>query len=102
MEGSKTLVLENTHKMLGQIFWNGRFECIDLHETEVNYRFQFRDNASTSMRVIWIEVGKFGKWDDEDQKWYYRIQDHKHYVSADWFTFDNAIETFGKQLEQYK
>jgi len=102
MEGSKTLVIDNYQKMVGQMFWKGRFHCSHAHETEVNYRFQFTDNKSKSVRVIWIEVGKFAKWDAQDQKWYYRINDNDHYVSADWFTFDNAIKSFGERLKEYR
>ena len=101
MEGSKTLVIDNYERMVGQTFWNGRFQCSNVHETEVNYRFQFIDTESPSVRVIWIEVGKFAKWDDEDQKWYYRIQDNRHFVSADYFTFDNAVKAFGERLKEY-
>jgi len=101
MEGSKTLVIDNYERMVGQTFWNGRFQCSNVHETEVNYRFQFIDTESPSVRVIWIEVGKFAKWDDEDQKWYYRIQDNRHFVSADYFTFDNAVKSFGERLKEY-
>jgi len=101
MEGSKTLVIDNYERMVGQTFWNGRFQCSNVHETEVNYRFQFIDTESPSVRVIWIEVGKFAKWDVEDQKWYYRIQDNRHFVSADYFTFDNAVKAFGERLKEY-
>jgi hypothetical protein len=101
MEASKTLVIENYQKMVGQIFWNARFVCSQAHETEVNYRFQFKDTESPSVRVIWIEVGKFAKWDAQDQKWYYRIQDNRHFVSADYFTFPNAIKAFGERLKEY-
>ena len=102
MEGNKTLILENARKMVGQKFWSGRFTCIDFHETEVNYRFQFRDNQAKAMRVIWIELSKFGKWDTHYQKWMYRINGYEHYVSADWFTFDNAIKSFGERLKEYR
>jgi len=54
MEASKTLVIENYQKMVGQIFWNARFVCSQAHETEVNYRFQFKDTESPSVRVIWM------------------------------------------------
>ena len=101
MEGSKTLVIDNYERMVGQTFWNGRFQCSTAHETEVNYRFQFTDTESPSVRVIWIEVGKFAKWDVEDQKWYYRIQDNRHFVSADWFYFINAVKSFGERLKEY-
>jgi hypothetical protein len=101
MEASKTLVIENYQRMVGQTFWNGRFQCSQAYESEVNYRFQFTDNESPSVRVIWIEVGKFAKWDMADQKWYYRIQDNRHFVSADYFTFDNAIKAFGERLKEY-
>ena len=101
MEASKTLVIENYERMIGQTFWSGRFQCSYAHETEVNYRFQFTDTESPSVRVIWIEVGKFAKWDMADQKWYYRIQDNRHFVSADYFTFDNAIKAFGERLKEY-
>ena len=102
MEGSKTLVIENYERMVGQTFWQGRFKCSQAYESEVSYRFQFRDTESPSVRVIWIEVGKFAQWDVEDQKWYYRIQDNQHYVSADWFTFGNAIKAFGERLKEYR
>lgn len=101
MEDSKTLVIENYERMVGETFWQGRFQCSQAYESEVNYRFQFTDTESPSVRVIWIEVGKFAKWDVQDKKWYYRIQDNRQFVSADWFTFDNAIKTFGEKLKEY-
>jgi hypothetical protein len=102
MEASKTLVIENYERMVGHTFWNGRFVCSQAHVTEVNYRFQFKDTQAPSLRVIWIEVSKFGKWDMADQKYYYGIQNRNSYISAEWFTIDNAIKTFGKELENYK
>ncbi len=100
MEDSKFLIIENANKMIGTSYWNVRFTCINVVETEANYRFQFSDFDNKN-RYIWIEVGRFARWDDGDKKWYYRIQDNRHFVSADYFTFDNAIKSFGERLKEY-
>ena len=100
MEDSKYLTIHNYYKMIGTTYWDVRFTCKNAIETEVNYRFQFSDSNKPGT-YIWIEVGRYAKWDVQDQKWYYRIQDNRHFVSADWFTFDNAIKSFGERLKEY-
>jgi hypothetical protein len=95
----KILIIENSNKMVGQMFCNGRFTCLQVQKTEQNYRFQFNDSKKAHT-WLWVEIGRIPKWDTEDQKWYYRVQDNNHFISADWFTFDNAVTIFTKQLER--
>ena len=99
------LKIKNVNRLVGVQFWNGIFVFTSAHETDTNYRFQFQDTRSNSLKVIWIEVSKIGRWDGEDNKWTYslnypNIKSH-HLVTAEWFeSWENAMNTFGEALKQ--
>lgn len=93
------LVIVNIDKMIGHEYKRGRFLCTKALETDTAYRFQFADNDSKSLRFIWIEVNRNGRWDTQDQKWYYQLNypgvGGGHYVSADYWQFPpNVQKTF--------
>lgn len=97
------LVIKNIHKVIGDVYQT-RFVCINAVETDVNYRFQFRDNGYTNSRIVWVEVNRNGRWDVEDKKWYYPLNYPNvgggHWISADWWgdmknvklTFDEVFK----------
>ena len=53
------LKIHNTKRMVDTEFWNGRFRCLQVHETDTNYRFQF-DDVQIPNRYVWVEVRKDG------------------------------------------
>lgn len=97
------LHITNYNKMKGYKFWNARFICTNVVETDTNYRFQFEDTDSLSKRYVWIEVNRIGKWDVAENRWSYKLNYTKcptHIVSANYFEdFNNAINTMGMALK---
>jgi hypothetical protein len=98
------LNIENYTKPIGWGFFNGRFTCIDAIETDTSYRFQFKDNQSPTLQILWIELNRNGNWDVEDKKYYYvlnYLNSNGHYVSADWFNnIGNVMNAFGEGLKK--
>jgi hypothetical protein len=100
------LTIQNYTKGIG-IQLHGRFVCTKAEETPTNYRFQFRDDGSPQLRILWIEVGRRGVWDVGDGgNWTYRLnylnQTHSiHIVTAKWFEKkENVLKTFRDCLER--
>ena len=96
------LKIHNTNRMVGTEFWNRRFKCLQVHETDTNYRFQF-DDAEVPNKYIWIEVSKFGSFNTKCDEYEYRLNYAKcpsHTITAKWFEdWDNTIKTFGSALK---
>ncbi len=100
------LTIQNYTKVIGTKLHQDRFVCTYVQETPTNYRFQFKDNGSTQLRMIWIEVSRIGEWDaDDGGNWTYRLNypnlKHSiHIVTARWFgEKENVIKTFSGCLE---
>jgi len=95
------LKIHNTNRMVGTEFWNRRFTCLQVHETDTNYRFQF-DDADIPNRYVWVEVRKDGIMDG-DGDWIYSLNYMRcngHLVTAKWFgDWENVINTFGSALK---
>lgn len=99
------LKIQNPNRVEGNGYWNGRFVCTWSVETDTNYRFQFRDTESPSTRFLWIEVSRFGSWDDLEGRWMYSLDYQNsgagHFVSADYFSDMNNVNwTFGECLKR--
>ncbi len=101
-----TLTIQNYTKVIGTKYHQDRFVCILAVETPTNYRFQFRDDGSKQLRILWIEVSRKGVWDrDDGGNWTYRLnylnQHHSiHIVTARWFADrKNVLKTFRDCLE---
>jgi hypothetical protein len=101
------LTIQNYTKLIGTKYHQDRFVCLTVIETPTNYRFQFKDNGSTQLRIIWIEVSRLGEWDaDDGGNWTYRLNYPNvvhsiHIVSAEWFgKWKNVIKTFNDCLER--
>ena len=96
------LKIKNTDRMVGTMFWNRRFTCIQVHETDTNYRFQFDDSEVTS-RYVWVEVRKDGRM-DSDGDWVYSLnymRCNQHSITAKWFEgWHNVTKTFGDALKK--
>jgi hypothetical protein len=101
------LTIQNYTKVVGTMLHQNRFVCTLAVETPTNYRFQFKDDASTQLRILWIEVSRIGVWDaDDGGNWVYRLnylnQTHSiHIVTAQWFGVkENVLKTFSDCLER--
>ena len=99
------LKIKNANRLAGTQFWNGIFVFTAAHETDTNYRFQFKDTRSNNLRVVWIEVSKIGHWDMQYSEWVYSLNypglKSKHFVTAKWFEdWSNAMQTFGSALKE--
>ena len=60
------LTIQNYTKVITTMYHSERFVCTYAEETPTNYRFQFRDNGSQQLRILWIEVSRLGVWDAAD------------------------------------
>jgi hypothetical protein len=99
------LKIKNVNRLVGVQFWNGNFVFTSAHETDTNYRFQFKDTRSNNLRVVWVEVSKIGHYDRMAKEWVYLLNypniKSQHMVTAKWFEdWQNAMETFGTALKQ--
>ena len=96
------LKIKNTDRMVGTMFWNRRFTCLQVHETDTNYRFQF-DDSEVPSRYVWIEVSKIGRM-DSDGDWVYSLnymRCNQHSITAKWFEgWHNVTKTFGDALKK--
>ena len=101
------LTIQNYTKVVTTMYHSERFVCTYAEETPTNYRFQFKDNGSQQLRILWIEVSRLGVWDVNDGgNWTYRLnylnQKHSvHIVTAQWFgKITNVMRTFRDCLEK--
>jgi len=101
-----TLTIENYKAVVGTMLHQERFVCTYAEETPTNYRFQFRDDGSPQLRMLWIEVSRLGVWDTADGgNWVYRLNYLNrvalHIVTAKWFgKITNVMRTFRDCLEK--
>ena len=102
-----TLTIQNYKKLEGTMYHQNRFVCTNSVETPTNYRFQFRDDGSPQLRMLWIEVSRLGVWDANDGgNWVYRLNYLNqgvalHIVTAKWFgKITNVMRTFRDCLEK--
>lgn len=98
------LKITNPDKMVGQRFLNGRFVCLRTQDSITQWRFQFEDLQAPTKRLVWIEVNKVGKWDDEEGKIMYILNYPNcplHRLSFDYFNdFKNATDVFEMALKE--
>jgi hypothetical protein len=102
-----TLTIENYKAVIGTMLHQERFVCTKAEETPTNYRFQFRDDGSPQLRMLWVEVSRRGVWDTNDGgNWVYRLNYLNqgvalHIVTAQWFgKITNVMRTFRDCLEK--
>ena len=97
------LKIHNTNRMVGTEFWNRRFTCLQVHETDTNYRFQF-DDSEVPNKYLWVEVSKIGSFNIKCDEYEYRLNYLKcpsHTITAKWFEdWGNAMNTFGSALKK--
>ena len=101
---SIVLKIENYTKPEMWKFHNDRFECINSIENPTCYRWQFKDNGSTTSRFVWIELQRIAIWDYQENEWVYKLNYPKcttHIVTKEWFSnIGNVMETFKECLKK--
>lgn len=99
----KTLKIENYNKVITTMYHKDRFICTNAIETDTNYRFQFVDKRTSTLRYIWIEVSRIGSFNVKCDEYEYRLNYPKcpsHSITAKWFEdYKNAMDTFGSALK---
>jgi hypothetical protein len=100
----KKLDIKNLHKVIHSEYHRGRFVCTNALETDTNFRFQFRDMEALSARYIWVEVTKFGHFNQIEGNWEYRLNYPNcptHVITAKWFEKEaNVRFTFEEALKE--
>ena len=99
------LTIQNYTKVVTTMYHSERFVCTLAEETPTNYRFQFRDNGSQQLRILWIEVSRLGVWDRQNSEWVYTLNylgiKSQHLITARWFgKITNVMRTFRDCLEK--
>ena len=98
------LNIKNRDRFVGTEFWNGCFLCTKADETDTNYRFQFVDKRTSTLRYIWIEVSRIGHHNRIEDEYEYKLNYSKcgyHTVTAKWFEdYKNALDSFGGALKK--
>lgn len=93
------LTIQNYNKVEGILFKN-RFELISVAELDDEYEFVFSDNKELYITKHTFWLSRYGDWDCDDRKWYYKFRNTGVYVSADYFhNMDNVYKVFVKFLE---
>lgn len=92
------LVIKNPKDITGMNFVDGRFtlRCETYYD---KYRFAFKETG----RWVYVDVYRQPKWDSEDSKNVYRVDNgkfDKHWISADYFSkIKNVQWTFNQALK---
>ena len=93
------LVIKNPKDIPGMNFADGRFTLRDVETYYDKYRFAFKETG----RWVYVDVYRQPKWDSEDSKNVYRVDNGKfinHWISADYFSkIKNVQWTFNQALK---
>ncbi len=93
------LVIKNPKDITGMNFVDGRFTLRDVETYYDKYRFAFKETG----RWVYVDVYRQPKWDSEDSKNVYRVDNgkfDKHWISADYFSkIKNVQWTFNQALK---
>lgn len=96
------LKIKNRDAIKGTNFVDGRFTLRQIDERDDRYRFAFKEIS----RWVYIDVYRKPKWDSEENKYMYRIDNGKfdnHWVSAKYFgEILNVRFTFTTALKDLK
>lgn len=96
------LKIENVSKIAGSYFLGGEFQLNDIEERNDSYKFYFSE-LPPSRKVITYTLSRFGEWDDDDRKWYYRFGHRASSVSAGYFSdIRNVKKIFNEFLKDSK
>jgi len=93
------LVIKNPNDITGMNFVDGRFTLRDVENYYDKYRFKFKETG----RWVFVDVYRQPKWDDEEGRNMYRVDNgkfDKHWISADYFSkIKNVQWTFNQALK---
>jgi hypothetical protein len=93
------LHIKNPKDILGMNFVDGRFTLRDVETYYEKYRFAFFETG----RWVYVDVYREPKWDSEDSKNVYRVDNGRfinHWISADYFSkIKNVQWTFNQALK---
>ena len=93
------LVIKNPKDITGMNFVDGRFTLRDVETYYDKYRFAFKETG----RWVYVDVYRQPKWDSEDSKNVYRVDNGKfnsHWISAEYFSkIKNVQFTFTESLK---
>jgi len=93
------LHIKNPNDITGMNFADGRFTLRDVETYYDKYRFAFKETG----RWVYVDVYRQPKWDSEENKNMYRVDNGKfdnHWISAKWFgIIKNAKLTFNTALK---
>ncbi len=94
------LVIKNPKDITGMNFADGRFTLRDVETYYDKYRFAFKETG----RWVYVDVYRQPKWDSEDSKNVYRVDNGRfssHWISADYFSkIKNVQWTFNQALKE--
>lgn len=102
----KRLTIKDVKKMIGMhvggIGGVGSYLCKDVIENETEYIFQFEQQKMSGVVNKTIRLGRYSN-DIVNGKPLYPIRKGNdsfilQLVSAEWFTFDNAVKSLGERL----
>lgn len=94
------LKIDNYHHIEGNYF-NGdadRYCLVKVKEKESTYEFTFINTKTGVGRTFFLD--RFGEWDSDEKKWFYKFEHRGAYVSADYFSnLKNVFKTFNEFLK---
>jgi len=94
------LVIKNPTDILGMNFADGKYTLREAEEHDDRYCFSFQD---TDTNWVTIDIFRQPKWDAEDSKNLYRVDNGRfisHWISADYFgVIKNMKWTFNQALK---
>jgi hypothetical protein len=94
------LKIKNPKDILGMNFADGKYTLREAEEHDDRYCFSFQD---TDTNWVTIDIFRQPKWDDEDNKNLYRVDNGRfssHWISAQYFgVIKNMKWTFNQALK---
>jgi hypothetical protein len=95
------LVIKNPDDIKGMNFVDGRFKLRHVEIYYDKYRFAFKETG----RWVYIDVYRQPRWDIEDSRNMYRVDNGKfsnHWISANYFSqIKNVKWTFNQALKDF-
>jgi hypothetical protein len=93
------LVIKNPNDIIWMSFLDGRFKLRNVETYYDKYRFAFKETG----RWVYVDVYRHPKWDSENSKNMYRVDNGKfnsHWISAEYFSkIKNVQFTFTESLK---
>lgn len=102
----KRLTIKDVKKMIGVAVGGiggvGTYLCKDVIENETEYIFQFEQQKMSGVVNKSIRLGRYSEDTDKAGALYAMRKGNDssilQFVTADWFTFDNAVKALGERI----